>query len=235
VCELITQIDPSAFNFVLSRLNEKGSETRSIIGILRVLAELDSDGWRHDVANTLLNFLNHESPHVRAEALKVYYKIKGPEGKVLYLDLLNDADADVQKEAIICLAGVKSGTALGKFLEMLKNPEDIQSDNKVQIEACLYRAIGSYGNVDLPEIGTLEDFLLSKLEGNLGTGTLRWTTIKKKAIQPEIITAMCEALGQIGTRKSRGILQKLKKQKDTPWQNKAEEALQSIARREDDA
>jgi HEAT repeat protein len=232
VCELISQIDPSALNFVLNKLNEKGSKTRSIIGILRVLAELDSDEWKEESANTLLNFLNHDSPHVRTEALKVYYKVKGAEGKLLYLDLLNDGDADVQKEAINCLAGVKSGTALGKFLDILKNPEDIPSDKKVQIESCLYRAIGSYGNIERPDFGTLEDFLLSKLEGNLGSGTLRWTTIKKKAVQPEIITAICEALGQIGTGKSRGILQKLKKHKDSPWQNKAEEALQSIAARE---
>jgi hypothetical protein len=232
VCEVISRIDPSALNFVLSKLNEKGSKTRSVIGILRVLADLDSDEWRQESANTLLNLLNHESPHVRAEALKVFYNIKGAEGKVLYLDLLNDGDADVQKEAIHCLAGVKSGTALGKFLEMLKNPEDIPSDKKVQIESCLYRAIASYGNIERPEFGTLEDFLLSKLEGNLGSGTLRWTTIKKKAVQPEIITAICEALGQVGTGKSRGILQKLKKHKDSPWQNKAEEALQSIGARE---
>jgi hypothetical protein len=232
VCELVNQIDPSAINFVLNKLNEQGSETRSIIDILRILAELDTDGAEHPLANSVLSFLNHENPHIRAEALRVYYRVKGAEGKVLYLDLLNDSDLNVQKEAIECLARVRSGTALAKFIEMLKNPDDIPSSKRMQIEACLYRSVGLYGNLERPEIGNLEDFLLTALDSKVGSGTLRWTTIKKKAIQPEIITAICEALGKIGTRKSRGVLQKLKKQKDTPWQNKAEEALAKIAERE---
>lgn len=231
-CELVTQIDPSAINFILSKLNEKGSETRSIIDILRILAELDLDGAKHPLANSVLSFLNHENPHIRAEALRVYYRVKGAEGKVLYLDLLNDSDVNVQKEAIECLARVKSGTALGKFMEMLKNSDDIPSDKRVQIEACLYRSMGFYGNLERPDIGTLEDFLLATLDSKVGSGTLRWTTIRKKAIQPEVIAAICEALGKIGTRRSRGVLQKLKKQKDSAWQNKAEEALAKIAERE---
>jgi hypothetical protein len=39
-------------------------------------------------------------------------------------------------------------------------------------------------------------------------------------------------LGNIGTSKSRKTLQKLNKQKDSLWQNKAEEALTKIAARE---
>jgi hypothetical protein len=232
VCELVNQIDPSAINFILNKLNEKGSETRSIIDILRILAELDTDGAEHPMANSVLSFLNHENPYIRAEALRVYYKVKGAEGKVLYLDLLNDSDVNVQKEAIECLARVKSGTALGKFIEMLKKPDDIPSNKRAQIEACLYRSMGFYGNLERPEIGTLEDFVLATLDSKVGSGTLRWTTIKKKAIQPEVIAAICEALGKIGTRKSNGVLQKLRKQKDTPWQNKAEQALKKIAERE---
>ena len=58
------------------------------------------------MANSVLSFLNHENPHIRAEALRVYYRVKGAEGKVLYLDLLNDSDVNVQKEAIECLARV---------------------------------------------------------------------------------------------------------------------------------
>jgi len=231
-CELVTQIDPSATNFILSKLNEKGTETRSVIDILRILAELDLDGVKHPLANSVLSFLSHENPYIRAEALRVYYRVKGAEGKALYLDLLHDGDVNVQKEAIECLARVRSGTALGKFMEMLNKADDIPSDKRVQIEACLYKSMGFYGNIERPEIGTLEDFLLAKLDSKVGSGTLGWTTIRKKAIQPEIIAAICEALGKIGTQKSRGVLQKAKKQKDTPWQNKAEEALVKIAERE---
>ena len=231
-CELVTQIDPSAINFILSKLNEKGTETRSIIDILRIMAELEADGAKHPLANSVLSFLNHENPHIRAEALRVCYRVKGAEDKVLYLDLLNDSDVNVQKEAIECLARVRSGTALVKFMEMLKSTDDIPSDKRVQIEACLCRSLGFYGNIERPETGSLEDFLLAKLDSAVGSGALRWTTIRKKTIQPEVIAAICEALGKIGTRKSRVVLQKLKKHKDSPWQNKVEKALAKIAERE---
>jgi hypothetical protein len=42
-------------------------------------------------------------------------------------------------------------------------------------------------------------------------------------------------LGNVGTSKSRKILQKLNKQKDSLWQNKAQEALTKIAEREETA
>ena len=232
-CEIIAQVDPSALSFVLDKLNEKGSETRSIIDILRILGELESDGWRQSLAGTVLSFLNHENPHIKAEALRVYFRIKGAEGKTLYLDLINDSDIAVQKEAIHCLARVKSGTALGKFLEMLKNPEDIPSDKQDQLEACLYRSLGYYGNIERPGMGTLEDFLLEALDSKISLGRLRLSTIKRQAIKPKVIGAICEALGKMGTNKSRGILEKLKKHKDSPCPNKAEKALTEIAERED--
>ena len=230
--ELIAQIDPATIGLVLNKLNEKGSETRSMIDILRVLGEIDSDEWLHPLANTLLGCLNHESPHIRVEALRVFFRIKGAEGKSLYLDLLNDPDIDVQQEAIHCLARVKSTTALGKFLEMLKTSEDSPSTKTERLEACLYKALGFYGNCELPGEGSLEDFLLATIKRQLSLGRLSFSTVKGKAIKPETIAAICEALGNLGTRKSRKTLQKLNKQKDSLWQNKAQEALTKIAERE---
>ena len=231
-CEIIGQIDCSGISFVLNKLSEKGSDTRSIIDILRVLGEIEYDEWMQPLANTMLSYFNHENPHIRVEALRLFSKIKGAEGKTLYLDLLNDEDIAVQKEAIQCLADVKSGTALGKFLEMLENLESLPSDKRDQIEACLYRALGLYGNIERPGMGLLEDFLLEILNRKLSPGRLRFTTGKLKALNPEVIAASCEALGNIGTDKSLGILRKLKKQKDSLWKQKAEEALTKIADRE---
>jgi hypothetical protein len=231
-CEIIFQIDPSAIGFVLNKLNEKGSETRSIIDILRILEDVASDEWMQPLANTILSLLNHENPHLRVEALRTYSRIKGAEGKALYLDLLNDRDTAIQKEAILCLARVKSGTGLGKFLEMLENLDDLPSSARDQMEACLYKALGFYGNIERPGIGLLEDYLLEMLDRRLSLGPLRFTTGKRKSISAEVIAASCEALGNIGTDKSRGILRKLEKQKDSPWKQKAEEALIKIAGRE---
>ncbi len=235
VVEIIAQIDPATIGLVLNKLNEKGSETRSMIDILRVLGEIESDEYLQPLTNTLLGYLNHESPHIRVEALRVFFRIKGAEGKSIYLDLLNDPDIDVQQEAIHCLARVKSTTALGKFLEMLKNSEDSPSAKTERLEACLFRALGFYGNLELPGEGSLEDFLLATIKRQLSLGRLSFSTIKGKAIKPETVAAICEALGNIGTSKSRKTLQKLNKQKDSLWQNKAQEALTKIAEREEPA
>jgi HEAT repeat protein len=238
--EIVVQIDPATIGLVLNKLNEKGSETRSMIDILRVLGEIESDEWLQPLANSLLGYLNHESPHIRGEALRVFFRIKGAEGKSLYLDLLNDPDIDVQKEAIhclarVCLARVKSTTALGKFLEMLKNLEDSPSTKTERLEACLFGALGFYGNLELPGQGSLEDFLLATIKRQLSIGRLKFSTVKGKAIKPETIAAICEALGNIGTSKSRKTLHKLNKQKDSLWQNKAQKALEKIAEREETA
>ena len=232
-CEIITQIDPAAINFLFTKLNEKGSsETRTIVDILRILNEVEPGEWMQPVANTVLGYLSHVNSYLRVEALKVYSQLKGAEGKVLYLDLLNDSDIAVQKEAILCLARVRSDTALGKFLEMLEKLEDSPSDKTGQLEACLFRALGFYGNFEREDIGSLEEFLLATLNRRLSPGRLRFTTGTLKAIGPEVIAACCETLGDIGTSKSRKILQKLNKQKGSQWKQKAEEALKKIAERE---
>jgi hypothetical protein len=230
--EIIAQIDPTTIGLVCNNLNKKGSETRSMIDILRVLGEIESDECLQPLANTLLGYLNHESSQLRVEALRVFFRIKGAEGKSLYLDLLNDPDIDVQKEAIHCLARVKSTTALGKFLKMLKNFEDHASAKTTRLEECLFRALGFYGNCALPGESSLEDFLLATIKRQLSIGRLSFSTVKGKAVKTEIIAAICEALGNIGTSKSRKTLQKLNKQKDSLWQNKAQEALAKIAARE---
>ena len=233
VCEIIAQINPSAINFVLEKLAESGSETRAIRDTLRILEEIEPGAWMRPLTKTLLRYLIHENPYLRVEALKVYSRIKGAEGEALYLDFLNDRDVGVRKEAVLCLARVKSANGLGLCLEMLENTDDFALDKKGQLEACLYRALGFYGNLERPGMGSLEDFLLTTLDRRLRIGRLKLSTSKLKAIKPETIAAICEALGNIGTNKSLKILQKLNKQKDSPWKQKAEEALERIGEREE--
>ena len=115
---------------------------------------------------------------------------------------------------------------------MLKNLEDSPSAKTERLEACLFGALGFYGNLELPGQGSLEDFLLATIKRQLSLGRLSFSTIKGKAVKPETVAAICEALGNIGTSKSRKTLQKLNKQKDSLWQNKAQKALTKIAARE---
>jgi len=127
-CEILAQIDTSAINLILDELDKGEIATRSTIDIIRVLGEIRCDEWIQPIAKSLRTYLNHENPHLRAEALGVYYKIMGGEGEELYLGLLNDSDIGVQKRAIQCLARIKSETALQKFLEMFKKAEAVPSE-----------------------------------------------------------------------------------------------------------
>jgi hypothetical protein len=52
-------------------------------------------------ANSLVAYLNHQSPQLRVEALRAFFRIKGVEGNSLYHDLVDDPDIDVQKEKIL--------------------------------------------------------------------------------------------------------------------------------------
>lgn len=232
-CEILVQIDSSAINTILDELNKKKIATKSAIDIIRVLGEIEGDEWVQPLANTVGAYLNHKNPHLREEALLVYYKIMGGKGEGLYLDRLNDSNVGVQKKAIQCLGVIKSEVALEKFLEMLKKAEDSPSNKSRQIEARLFSGLGFYGNVELPGIGSLEDFLLETLDRRLSLGPLKFLKKKKNLLSEGAVAAICETLGKIGTDKSRAILQKLEKQQDREWKNQAEEALRKISESED--
>jgi hypothetical protein len=232
-CEILLQVDSSGINLILDELNKRAFGTKSAIDIMRVLGEIKRDEWIQPFASTLRTYINHENPRLREEALGIYYKIMGPDGEKLYLDLLNDTDISVQKRAIQCLSGIKSNDGLKKFLEILNKAEDIPSDKDLHMEASLFSALGFYGNIEMPEIESLEDFLIETLDRRLSLGTLKFLKKKKRPLSEGSIAAICEALGKIGTDKSYGILQKLEKEKDRLWTNTAGEALIKISERQE--
>ena len=134
--------------------------------------------------------------------------------------------------AVQVLGRIKSETALQKFLELLQKAEDSPSDSTQQIEPRLFGALGSYGNIELPEIGSIEDFLLDTLDRRGGLGRLKFLKKKKIPLSEAAVGAICETLGTIGTDKSRSVLQKLEKQEESLFREKAGEALGKIAERE---
>jgi len=181
-CEILLQVDSSGINLILDELNKREFATKSAIDIMRVLGEMKRDEWIQPFASTLRTYINHENPRLREEALEIYYKIMGGDGETLYLDLLNDTDIGVQKRAVRCLSGIKSKIGLEKFLEILHKAEDFPSDKDLQIEASLFSALGFYGDVEMPEIESLEDFLIETLDRRLSLGPL--TFLKKKKETP---------------------------------------------------
>jgi HEAT repeat protein len=230
-CEILVEIGSPAINFILNELNKKEIGPESTIDILRVLGEIKSDEWIQPLANTLRAYLNQENPRLREEALWVYYRIKGREGEKLYFDLLSDTDLGVQKKAIQCLGRIKSPAALEKFLEMLEEFEEFPSIENDPLEARVFGVLGYYGNIELPEKGNSEDFLLDILDRRLSLGTFSFLKKKKNPLSEESVATICDTLGMIGTDKSAAILEKIAKQQDTQWPRRALEALTKIDQR----
>ena len=230
-CEKLLEIDPSHINLILDELHCGGIGTESTIQIIRAFGEIGCNEWIQPLASALQSYLNHENPRVREEALSAYYRVMGAKGERLYLTLLSDVDIAVQKKAIQCLGKMKSEVALEKFLEILKGLQDVPSDKSQQIVSTLFGALAFYGNIERPGEGALEDFLLETLERQVTLGPLKFLKKKKSVLTEGAVAAICETLGKIGTDKSRPILEKLEKQDNTMWKNKAGEALKEIDER----
>jgi hypothetical protein len=231
--EILMQIDPDAVNTHFLTVHGRQIPAETAIRFIRALSEIKGEAWAKPFDQTLRTYLDHENPRLREEALRAYYKIMGDKGEKIYFTLLNDPDIGVQKSAIQCLGKIKSQAALEKFLEMMKEAEDIPSDRFRHIGATLLSALSYYGNIERPgEAGSLEEFLLEMLNTQLSLGPLKFLSKKKTTMSRGSIAAICETLGKIGTDKSRDILQKLEKQNEDLWKRKAEEALVRIAERE---
>jgi len=230
-CEKLLEIDPSHINLIFDELNNGGIGTESAIRIIRTFGEIGSDELIQPLASALQSYLNHENPRVREEALWAYYRLMGAKGERLYFALLSDVDIAVQKKAIQCLSKMKSEVALERFLEILKGLEDDPSDKSQQIVSTLFAALAFYGNIERLDEGSLEDFVLEKLERQVSLGPLKFLKKKKSVLSEGAVAAICETLGKIGTDKSRPILEKLEKQDNIMWKNKAGEALKQIDER----
>jgi len=222
--EILTATAPSTIATILNELKDGKRETGFAARIIRVLGELDLDQTMQPFAETLKAFLRHDNSRLREEALQAYFKVAGDDGEALYLELLGDPDVGVEKTAIQCLAKIKSQLALKKFLEMLQRSGDLDLHEKKQLEAPLFNALGFYGNISWPEMGTIEDFLLEILDRELNPGPLKFLKRKSNPLSEQAVTAIFESLGKIGTDKSRAVLQKV----GGIWAKKAEETLRRI-------
>jgi hypothetical protein len=118
--------------------------------------------------------------------------------------------------------------AMDKFLALIREAESSPSDKLLRIEERLFSALGHYGNIELQGQGSLEEFLLETLDRRMDGGALKFLKKKKTVLPNQVVCAICESLGKIGTEKSSPYLERLSKQETSPWSQTAEEALSCI-------
>jgi len=232
VCEILMRIDPLNIALILSELEKDGFGTTSSVRIIRALGDIEGNELVQPLAKALQSYLRHKNPRLREEALWSYYRVAGANGEKIYLALFNDVDIGVQKKAIQCLGRMKSKVALEKFLQILKELGNDPSDKSQQIIPSLFGALAFYGNVQRPDGGSLEDFLLELLARQVNLGPLKFLKKKKGGLSDGAVATVVETIGKIGNTKSRSILEKFEKQDNVIWKSKATEALKTIDGRE---
>jgi len=228
---VLSQTDSPAMDMLLQELEGTETQTGVAVSLIRLLGEIDCSPWIDRATRSLTAFTRHQNAHLRQAAVESFFKIKGAAGEALYLAMLEDPDIGVQKQAVQSLARIQSEQALEIFLKMLKESETSPSEQSRRLEDRLLAALPFYTSTEIPELGGVEDFLLDTLDRRLASGGLGRLRKRKNPLSDKSVATICEGLGEVGTDKSIGVLQKLEKQEGKRWTRAAGEALRSIEKR----
>ena len=224
-CEALIRIGPIATAHLLDELKQQKVSVETTCDILRVLGEIRSEEWKTSLANILRNYVSHDHPKLRDQALHTYCLIVGKQGEELFLSRLDDPDREVQRRAAWCLGMIRSTKGIQKMLEKLKNLSSLPASDAEPLETQIYLALGLSGNLTV-EGGTVEQILLDILEKR---GIKQWWGLfDKHPLGESSLEAIVDALGRIGTKESLRVLAKLEKAHEEALAAKVREALKRI-------
>jgi HEAT repeat protein len=227
-CEALIQIGQVAAAHLFKELNQPQSSVETTCDILRVLGEIKAREWKAPLTEALKKHALHGPSKLKEQALHTLCQVAGREEEEIFLSSLDDPDIEVRKKAVWCLGIIKSQKGAEKMMEILKQISATPSPDLEQLEAHIYYAFGSLGNL-LIEGKTAEQFLLQILEKR---GIKRiWGLFQKNLIDDASLSAICDSLAKIGTKESIGPLTRLGKTREGPWIMKLKEALKKIEQR----
>jgi len=227
-CEALIQIGPVAAAHLLKELTRQQTSVETTHDILRVLGEIKSHEWKVPLMELLRKYVSHQNPKLREQALHTLWQIGGSKGEEIFLTSLSDPDVEVQKRAIWCLGMIKSQKGIEKMIERLKQRSAESSPQMDQLDAQIYYAFGTSGNLTV-EGKTLEQILLKTLEKR---GLKNWwDPFQKNLLTESSLGAICDTLGKIGTEESSQVLNKLGKTLRGPLSHKVKEVLKKIEER----
>ena len=226
-CEALIQIGPVAAAHLLKELEAHDTSVDTTCDILRVLGAIGSQQWKAPLLKLLTRFASHEHPRLREQALHSLHHI-GDEEESIFLSGLGDPDLEVQKRAVWCLGMMRSEKGVEKMVERLNKILASPSQGTEQLETQIYHAFGNSGNISVNG-RTVEALLIEILRKR---GIRRWWgLLEKNPLSDTALTAICEALGKIGTQESVKILNRLSRSRGGPWVPKTKEALKKIEER----
>jgi hypothetical protein len=180
-------------------------------------------------------FISHEHPRVRDEALHTFLALKAPDAEQIVVDAIEDPDDKVQWRATSALAELAplSEASVAKITRIIKTeiPEDDEAAAQHSRKVCnIIRTLGTV--INIKNIQAVEESLLeiAKMINGQKKGILK--RLKKSASphQTAILSAAIATLGKIGTVNSEAFLKKIAGSK-TAQAEAARKAVESIRQR----
>ena len=239
--------DRQARKFATDALIQQGEMAR--IWVLKALGNPDQPWYL--LRNTLMilrfvgkgekgierarQFISHEHPRVRDEALHTFLALKAPDAEQIVVDAIEDPDDKVQWRATSALAELAplSDASVARITQIIKTeiPEDDQAAAQHSRKVCnIIRTLGTV--INIKNIQAVEESLLeiAKMINGQKKGILK--RLKKSASphQTAILSAAIATLGKIGTVNSEAFLKKIAGSK-TAQAEAARKAVESIRQR----
>jgi len=239
--------DRQARKFATDALIQQGEMAR--IWVLKALGNPDQPWYL--LRNTLMilrfvgkgekgierarQFISHEHPRVRDEALHTFLALKAPDAEQIVVDAIEDPDDKVQWRATSALAELAplSEASVAKITRIIKTeiPEDDEAAAQHSRKVCnIIRTLGTV--INIKNIQAVEESLLeiAKMINGQKKGILK--RLKKSASphQTAILSAAIATLGKIGTVNSEAFLKKIAGSK-TAQAEAARKAVESIRQR----
>jgi HEAT repeat protein len=239
--------DRQARKFATDALIQQGEMAR--IWVLKALGNPDQPWYL--LRNTLMilrfvgkgekgierarQFISHEHPRVRDEALHTFLALKAPDAEQIVIDAIEDPDDKVQWRATSALAELAplSEASVAKITRIIKTeiPKDDEAAAQHSRKVCnIIRTLGTV--INIKNIEAVEESLLeiAKMINGQKKGILK--RLKKSASphQTAILSAAIATLGKIGTANSEAFLKKMAGTK-TAQAEAARKAVESIRQR----
>ncbi len=226
-CEALIQIGPVAAAHLLKELTQQQTSAETTRDILRVLGEIKSPEWKTPLIEISRKYAAHENPKLKEQALYTLCQVGGAEEEI-FLRSLSDPDPDVQKRAVWCLGVIKSARGVEKMMDILKKIDMAGSEQINPIEAQIYSAFGTAGNLTIGGM-SLEQVILQTLDKR---GLKKWwNPFQKDLLAERSWAAILDALGKIGTKESLEFLNKLEGSLKAPLAAKLKETITRIEER----
>ena len=199
---------------------------RNTLMILRSVGKGEED------IESARQFISHEHPRVRDEALHTFLDLKAPDAEPVVIDALDDPDDKVQWRATAALSELAplSDTSVAKIIQIIKAeiPQEEDAAGRHSRKICnIIRTLGT--GLDIKNIQAVEESIIeiAKTMNGRKKGILNRL---KKTSSPHItaiLSAAIATLGKIGTDNSEAFLKKLAGAK-TAQAEAARKAIESI-------